>query len=162
MSRFADGELDEPEHQRVTKHLARCPRCRDEVTLIRRLGDVTRDLATPRVSPAVLDDALARRWAGDRVLLPPSDPGAAQPSSRQFLSPLAALIVFLVATFLVSVGVLWASRPESAHAPPDAPPRAVEPVGTLGSSPAALRLAPAALPDPDDAHHPPPSRLRAS
>jgi anti-sigma factor RsiW len=151
LSRFADGTLMASDQERVARHLARCTRCREEVAAVRRFGEWARELDMPRVSPAVLDDALARRWAGDRVLLPASDPGAREFAPRRVLSPVAAVITLLLVAALVSVGMLWAHRPTMESSPAD---MGAHPVDTLGGDvpmpPALLSLGTAAAEDTDE------------
>jgi anti-sigma factor RsiW len=138
LSRFADGGLKPADQERVARHLAKCARCREEVAVIRRVATVARALRMPTVSPAVLDDALARRWAGDRVLLPSSDPGAPEFTPRRVLSPVAALITLLVVAAMVSVGVLWADRPGPEATPADLGSGAVDTLGAGEAAPPAM------------------------
>ena len=65
LNRFADGDLDERDQARVAEHLAGCPRCREEVAIVRRLGEMTRSLPTPIAQDEVLRRVLGAnrgRW----------------------------------------------------------------------------------------------------
>lgn len=113
LSRFADGELGAREQERVASHLAACPRCREEVALIRRMADAARQIPAPPASERLLQQALARRAAGERVLLPTSDAGA--PSKRRprtgRTAAIAAMLTLLVGSLVYSVQLLEADRP---------------------------------------------------
>lgn len=157
LSRFADGGLKRADQERVARHLAGCSRCREEVARIRRFGEVVRAVQMPRVSPAVLDDALARRWAGDRVLLPSSDPGASEFAPRRVFSPAAALITLLLVAALVSMGMLWAHRPDAQPSPADMGSQVVDTVGVDRTPvPAMLSLVPARPGDDPEEEEPSP------
>ncbi|HUG40425.1 MAG TPA: zf-HC2 domain-containing protein, partial [Longimicrobiales bacterium] len=113
LNRFADGELGEREHARIAGHLAGCPPCREEVGLVRRIGDVARTLPGPIATDEVLRRALARRGAGERVLLPMSDAGATRPVPVRRFAPAAAaaVLTLLMVGLVFSVRVLEADRP---------------------------------------------------
>ncbi len=87
LSRFADGELSGRRRERTARHLAECARCREEVAFIRRAGEVARSIPARPPSDDLLEDILERRAAGERVLLPTSNPDPPVRRRRRF--PLA-------------------------------------------------------------------------
>lgn len=114
LSRFADGELRAREQARVASHLADCPRCREDVALVRRMARAARTMPTPRASDELLQQALARRAASERVLLPTTDAGApatARPRTAR-TAAIAAMLTLLVGSLVVSVRMLEADRPD--------------------------------------------------
>jgi hypothetical protein len=111
LNRFADGELDTKDHDRVARHLADCARCRAEVIFIRNAGGLARTLATPPAPEGALEVVLARRQDGERALLPPTPRGAA-PERRRAAPVIAALIaLFLVGLMVSYVPLLEAGDP---------------------------------------------------
>ena len=71
---FACGDLTGSARARTAAHLADCAHCRGEVTAIRALLADARALPVPRPAAATLERALARRAAGERLVLPALDP----------------------------------------------------------------------------------------
>ena len=72
LSAFLDDELDEPAARRVTRHVARCPRCVAELDDLRTARAMLRDLprvAGPDAGELVADvpDAVRRDQARRRV-----------------------------------------------------------------------------------------------
>ena len=121
LNRYADGELTESERSRVAAHLERCERCRREVAFIHRAGEVARSLRTRPASDSILRQALARRQSGERVLLPWGDMGEAPARGRVAVPAIvAALLVLLIGSLVVSVRVLEADRP-GLHVAPERP-----------------------------------------
>jgi thiol-disulfide isomerase/thioredoxin len=106
LSAFADGALPPARRDRVAAHLAACARCRATVESYRALGAAASSLAAAPLPADGLAAVLARRAAGERVILPVEDAPprrAAHPALRA-----AAGIVLL----LVSAAVLMvASAP---------------------------------------------------
>lgn len=110
LNRFADGELKSRRHRRVADHLAGCSRCRQEVAFIRRAGDLARSLDPPATPEGLLDDVLARRAAGERVLLPLQSPGADTPPRLRVFPAAAAALVLVTATLFLFTSLLEADR----------------------------------------------------
>lgn len=78
--RYAEGSLDERRKGRVSLHLERCARCRGAIVELRRIDEAARALPDPELPHGALDSILARRAAGERVILPVSaEPVRAQP-----------------------------------------------------------------------------------
>ncbi|HSH44222.1 MAG TPA: zf-HC2 domain-containing protein, partial [Longimicrobiales bacterium] len=113
LSRFADGTLRPREQARVASHLADCPRCREEVAMVRRMAETAREIPAPAISDHILRQALNRRAEGERVLLPTADAGAPparQPKTSRLVA-MAAMLTLLVGSLVLSVRVLEADRP---------------------------------------------------
>ncbi|HEX6938775.1 MAG TPA: zf-HC2 domain-containing protein [Longimicrobiales bacterium] len=111
LSRYADGEFTGSRRDRIAAHLAACDRCRDTIRFIRELGDVARRLPEPEPPADALDRLLARRAAGERVLLPTADPVPVDIERRHAIPTIAAMLAFVVVgSLLVSVPRLRADR----------------------------------------------------
>ena len=119
LSRYADGELEGPERERVASHLARCERCRDTIRFVRELGETARHLPAPEPPADVVPRFLARRAAGERVILPTADPVPIESERRPVLPAAAAavLALFIVGALLVSVPRLDADRSRLTYQP---------------------------------------------
>ena len=140
LSRYADGDLPVSRRARIATHLADCPHCRSRLRFIRHAGELARSLEAPRVSPAVLDDAIARRWAGERVLLSSEPPGARPSAPRRILSPIAAALT-LLATAVLVVGVIVGQDAAVGGTTPDPSP-AVAPPPAAAGGPSGTETAP--------------------
>ncbi len=90
---FAAGELAGKKRARVADHLAGCSVCRRKVVSIRDLDERLRSLPDEKPPVEILERVLARRAAGERVVLPLSDPFPALPKR---LGMIAAALVALV------------------------------------------------------------------
>ncbi|MGD8699052.1 MAG: redoxin domain-containing protein [Gemmatimonadales bacterium] len=103
--RFADGDLDDPREARsVQEHLQRCPKCRTELAFIYRLKRGAREISYPKPPDGLLERALARRAAGERVILPTEAPADQHLSTRvPALGAVLLLLAGLVAGFVVLV-----------------------------------------------------------
>ncbi|MEJ2186823.1 MAG: zf-HC2 domain-containing protein [Gemmatimonadota bacterium] len=101
LNRYVDGDLGERDRARVAAHLARCGRCRETVARVRALGAAARDLHTPAVPENLIELALRRRAAGERVILPQTPPGA--PRRPSYMLPIAAAAILLLAVAVVLV-----------------------------------------------------------
>lgn len=96
LARLADGELDDDARARLDAHLQGCERCRGTVAALRRAGADARQAPVPAPPADALERILARRAAGERVILPTAEPAAPRPG-RRLLPALAASLVLLVA-----------------------------------------------------------------
>lgn len=77
--RFADGDLGGKKKGRTAAHLRRCPGCREKVAFLRSLSATARRAPEPDPPAEALEEVLARRDAGDRVILPVGRRGVAAP-----------------------------------------------------------------------------------
>ena len=110
LGRFADGNLPEPRHRRVSDHLADCSRCRQEVAFIRQVGELARSLDAPPAPRAIFDRVLEQRAEGDRVLLPLEPAGRPVPHRHRWVMAATAVIVLLAAGLFLSTELLEADR----------------------------------------------------
>lgn len=99
---FASGELTAHRSRRVSAHLAACPRCRWQVQEIRSLREALVALPIPELPDDGWQQILARRQAGDVVLLPASTPAPAPAVRNRRLLRRAAFIALAVATAAVA------------------------------------------------------------
>ncbi len=138
LSRYADGELEGDRRDRVASHLADCDRCRDTIRFIRELGEAARHLPEPEPPADALSRFLARRAAGERVILPTCDSVPIEIERKRALPAIAAMLtLFIAGTLLVSVPRLRADRSRLEFAPDR--PRAGEIVRVEYESGALLR-----------------------
>jgi peroxiredoxin len=96
LARFSAGELDDPARARLAAHLAGCARCRETVASLRRADAAAREAPVPAPPADALERVLARRAAGERVILPAAEPQA-PPRGRRVLPAAAASLVLLLA-----------------------------------------------------------------
>ncbi|MGH7476049.1 MAG: zf-HC2 domain-containing protein [Longimicrobiales bacterium] len=101
LSRYADQELAPRARRRVADHLAGCPRCRERLRFIREIDLAARAIPVEPPRDRVLDRILARRAAGERVILPTSDPRPARRPARSLLGVAAALTLATVSAILL-------------------------------------------------------------
>ncbi|HET7462347.1 MAG TPA: hypothetical protein VFJ82_13925, partial [Longimicrobium sp.] len=94
LSRHADGAAPGP---RLAAHLLRCPRCRAAVDEMRALAESARAAPVPLPAPDALERILARRAAGERVLLPADPAPAARPRVARRGVLVAAAVLVLAA-----------------------------------------------------------------
>ena len=86
LSRFATAEVSAADRRRLSLHLAGCARCRGIVASHRSVAAAAAGEPHPVAPAGELHRILARRAAGERVILPTADP-----SRRQKRQPWAAL-----------------------------------------------------------------------
>ncbi len=124
LSLHADGDLDAQAQHRVAGHLERCARCRAAVERIRLLDAEARALPAPPLRPDSLERVLARREAGEQVLLPLGDPPVRRAARLRGWAAAAAVVAAVVvgAPFVVPGAELEANRSELVVSP--AAPRA--------------------------------------
>lgn len=103
LKRFADGGADRTGRQRVARHIAACPSCRDRIAEFRALTASARALGNVQAPPQLLGAIHARLTAGDRVILPVD--WVPVPAARRW--PVAAAVVLLVAS--MAAWVFWPS-----------------------------------------------------
>jgi peroxiredoxin len=111
LSDFVDGELARDRAVRVARHVAACERCRAFVWSCRRIDAAAAGIVTPALSPQLREHVLARRAAGDDVILP-----AADERSVRRASPRYARVAVIAAALAVSaaVGMLLIGAPSLA------------------------------------------------
>lgn len=151
---FAAGELPPAERARVAGHLAGCPRCRRVVASVRALVAAAAEETAPPVPAGAWESILARRAAGEQVILPAADPAppAAGPArrARSWALPRAAALVLGVAGIASATVLVPTLRPlwERVVGAGPAPAEAGAP---SRPSPAAPTVEPAAEPPAGDA-----------
>lgn len=85
LSRYVERGEDSADWGQLRSHLRDCTRCRDEVAWIKRLHNESRRLREAEPPAGVLDRILARRAAGERLILPVSVPPE-RPARRRAIS----------------------------------------------------------------------------
>ncbi|MFQ5891035.1 MAG: anti-sigma factor family protein, partial [Gemmatimonadota bacterium] len=100
LSRFADQTLGRKERQRVQAHLHECARCRERLSFIRELGQAARQIHHPRPPNELLAEILAKRAAGERVILP-----AAAPSFSRRRRPMLVGMVLTAGLLAMAAGL---------------------------------------------------------
>lgn len=95
LCRFVEHEIAPAKRKRLTAHLARCPRCRAEVAFLRELSEAAQSIPAPEPPADALTSILARRIAGERMILPSADLETVR-SPRVLPAAVAALILIVV------------------------------------------------------------------
>jgi peroxiredoxin len=103
LSRYMDADLSPPARSRVARHLASCPRCRATLTSLRALGTAAAGLPAPSPPADMAERILARRAAGERVILP-HDRAPAHAPARRGMAAAAAVVFALLAGALLFLG----------------------------------------------------------
>ena len=103
LHRYADRVLDVSAIRSVSEHLIACRICKHEVERVKELGEMARAEMGPASTSAMLEHIVARREAGERVILPLEDKAPAS-TRRQWSLAAAAAIVAIAgsAALLVS------------------------------------------------------------
>lgn len=120
-------ELSPPRRDRVRAHLADCQRCRDELTFARETRVLLRAVTTPVAAPETLDRILARRRAGERVILPADVP---RERPRRRIAVPIAVGASLVAAVAIAAELLL--RRPAGPAPAQAESQAAEVSAPVG------------------------------
>lgn len=94
---FVNGTLDADLHDRVERHLAQCPECREDVGVLRQIAESVR-----RESPAPLLPPADPRGLLERIDGRPASPRPARPARRGPLIASAALAAVLGAVFVAA------------------------------------------------------------
>lgn len=140
LHRFADGELVGRAADRIAAHLEGCDRCRERVEWVHSLREAARGLERVEAPDGLLEAALRRRTAGDRVILPKADPPA-QNRWRPLLRTAAAALIVAAGFVAIRVGDAGAHASELRFEP-ERPGRgatvsvAYTPTAALASAPA--------------------------
>lgn len=113
---------------RVRRHLADCQRCRDDLMFVRALRGVAGEVTAPAAPAHCLARILARREAGERVILP-ADVRFERPRHRVAvpLAVAATAVAAVAITAQLAVRAVRLRQPEPAAA--SAPAQAVPSVG---------------------------------
>lgn len=98
--RYAEGGPGDPDRARLSAHLAGCARCRDTVAALREVAGAAREVPVPPAPADALERILARRAAGERVLLPAADAPAPRRRPRTLAAAAASLVVLVAASSL--------------------------------------------------------------
>ncbi len=116
LHRFADADLSGSPAERVASHVSVCPHCRARIRFIRVLGRAASDGVEIEPPAGILERALARRAAGERIRLPLNDPPRLRSASA--LARAAILIIAIVGgIFAVGVRELGAFRSDLSFQP---------------------------------------------
>ncbi|MGH7542133.1 MAG: redoxin domain-containing protein [Gemmatimonadota bacterium] len=114
LSDFADGELDPHRREKVARHLLRCPRCCGHVSFLRGLCEAARAVGDPEPPQGALETILARRAAGDGVILPVANPAPpVRAAPRRRLLTIGTDAAAAVAT-VAAVAVIFFAFPREA------------------------------------------------
>jgi hypothetical protein len=111
LSDFVDGELARDRAVRVAKHIAACERCRTFVWSCRRIDAAAAGIVPPALPPQLRERVLARRAAGDDMILPAAHGGPARRTSPRYAR--AAMIAAALAVS-AAVGMLVIGAPSLA------------------------------------------------
>lgn len=109
LSLFVDEELTEARRGRVVEHIGGCSKCRHEIDFMREVQRGLREIARPRPPRDVLQHILARREAGERVILP-----TAWASPRRLGPAAPAITAVATALLAIAVGLLLLDSREAA------------------------------------------------
>jgi hypothetical protein len=101
LNRYADRTLDPSAMRRVGEHLISCLRCREVVDQINDLGARTRAASAPVASTEMLYRILARREAGERVILPVLELTRERTAKPWRIAAVAALLLIAGTTALL-------------------------------------------------------------
>ena len=102
LSRYVDRGLDASAMRSVSKHLIACRRCKSEVDRVKRLGELARADIAPGATSAIFERIIARREAGERVILPLADKTPSSTRRQWILVAAAAVVIVGSAALLVS------------------------------------------------------------
>lgn len=131
------GDLPPRKRDRVRSHLAGCQRCRDELTFVREARQVARSATSPAATEAGLATILARRRAGDRVILPVDAPAA---QARRRVAPAAAV----AASLILAVAIAAQFVATRLQGPEPGPATTTAPPGSAADPPVGIAIVPSA------------------
>lgn len=119
-------ELTRRRRTATRDHLAECPSCRRDLAFTREVRDRAREATGGVPAPETLARILARRAAGDRVILPTDLPAAAP---RRHRYPAIAAAVLILAAAAVAAQLVFRNGRAPSPAPTPAAPESRPPVG---------------------------------
>lgn len=98
LERFAADEAEAEERRRAARHLSDCPRCRARLQWVRTLPGRLERATRPPLPEGVEERILARRSAGDRVILPVGEVegNTGRTGRRAWTGAVAALLLLSV------------------------------------------------------------------
>ena len=105
LHRFADNDMSGSPAERIASHVSVCPHCRARIRFIRALARAASAQLEIEPPAGVLERALARRAAGERIQLPLYDPP--RPRSARALARAAILGIAIVG------GIVTLGAPEA-------------------------------------------------
>lgn len=98
LARYAEGESKNPTRAKVGSHLRGCAACRATVAELRELAAAAASAPAPPTPAGALDRVLARRAAGERVILPTETATRDRRApSRRWIGAAAAAVVAALA-----------------------------------------------------------------
>jgi hypothetical protein len=137
-------ELEPARRAAVRDHLAECPACRERLSFTRDVRAAAAALATAGEPPAdTLPRVLARRAAGERIILPVNDPDPAPAPTRRRVLLMAISAAALVAA-VVAAQLVRRHTHEVVPSPAMDSTRPMSPVGVAmipGRGPTSVRIA---------------------
>ena len=101
LNRFADGDLGARARARIARHLAECTRCRSIVQSIRGISREAPSLLDEDAPAGALESVLARRAAGERIILPSADPLPVKKFDLRVAAAAAAVLTAVAAAGIV-------------------------------------------------------------
>jgi hypothetical protein len=120
LRRYAHDDVTLSASRRLTRHLARCPRCRADVMRLREIRTLLRQ-DPPGSAPDVLATVLARRAAGERLLIPDVISCESGGRSMRMLAAAAALILACGAALVFVGSPVHGTAPGELRFVPEAP-----------------------------------------
>ena len=99
---YVDGDLSSAGKSRLKKHLAGCVRCRTYILTVKRCLESAKVVPDLQPPDGALESILERRGAGERVLLPTSNPSPT--GIRGFTRFLATAVTVVL---VVAVSLFW-------------------------------------------------------
>lgn len=99
LNRYVDGELTAAQSRRVSTHVMACRTCRGFTDGVNQLRANARALPTDDVPRELLDRVLARRAAGERMILPVTDAAPRRSPNVAALSVAASAVIAIVGVF---------------------------------------------------------------
>jgi hypothetical protein len=101
LNRLADDELDADARSAALEHVAACPRCSANLSLLNDLREAGREMRHPSPPKDLLDDILRDRASGHRTILP-----AVPPSGRRTRRQLQAAAAVAIIASLAGLATL--------------------------------------------------------
>lgn len=113
---YVDAGEESPDWRGVRTHLRSCTRCRDEVAWLRQLHEEATKLGPVEPPPGLFEKVLARRAAGERIILQTHGPILPDEAERSWHRPGGSTWPVAVLGSLLAVGVASALLVSTADA----------------------------------------------